>query len=1483
MGSLVKKQAERFLREKQRQKRWLAIFLCLALVVTSGTFAALRMNGRAMDIEGKVLDCRAQAHEHTEDCYDEQGDLICGQADYLVHTHSAACYDGEGNLVCQIPEREAHVHDDSCYTEEKTLICGQEEAEGHQHSQECYTQQIGEWICTQEAHEHDPLCYDGEGDLICGLEPHQHGDACYEWNEALTCGQEETPGHTHSEECYETEKTLTCGELELHEHDGPCYENGVLTCTVPELKEHVHNEECFRDADNETDDQLQGDELESEGKDPEQENGGTVSVDSADSDSGDTVSADTVSGDSVSADTMSGDSISGNSGEAEETDEPREFSYTDDQVQIDVRAARAGIVPEDAELSVKPIVQQDVEALEEDESVSENAVTEAKELNAKYEEVQKELEAAAAKDEKKELAGFLAYDISFLVDRENEETGETEKVEIEPDGSVEVSMRFADAYIPEMPKKAASEEEEVGTVSENGEKQAEDYIVDVVHMKETPNTATGEMKLDAETLDADIRTTEDAKVSEIKFDAESFSTFTINWYFFSGSDDVVESVQVKYWNAKTNLPIENIQNNSIRLEIYGQKSSINIEADISASGSLKEYYSVMSGGERYVFQEARYVKQGGEVSSGVRLSEIYYASGVSYETLEGKSGQIGAGDNIYFLYAPEGEEITGSSLPTVKTLSNSDHKIKMYMHDFEYDEDGISEILGGAWHTIGKDGWNVNIGAETQGLVDSELGDDGFPKTPGVNGRSLRQWFSSSDPEEDRVDHLFLKDRYEDDKTFYYSSFANYAYLDSAKKEFKVYDAIGTMYTNANYLTSPRCALGGNFFPYNNIVSGNMSSLPDCFDEAGNYKGFPAEEYKETMYKTQGTTNYHFGMYLETNFVQEKGGCSDFNGDGIAEPMRYEFTGDDDLWVFIDGKLVLDIGGVHDAVNGTIDFSTGEVTVGALRNGVPQTAHVEKTTLGELLKDTGKTQGNTLKDYEGYQLKIFYLERNGLNSGGGSALRMAFNLPTIGEGEVQVKKQLSNSNDKYANIPFNFKLMAAPESSDSTENVPKYDNDAGKDRYVPIKANAVNDKGETILFEDDGTFQLKPGETATFSGINKQRKFYVVETGFVKDLYDSVSVNGTNCTVVSLNGLSETGEILAQTETEIQTVGEGKRVIFTNNCSDKNSNEIHITKELSGASEGTGPFDIKVELEATDGVVRPYTDDYYLIKTDTDGAKTYYKFDDNGKVVQADPNTPGNMVPCGKAENGIVKIASGYTVVIPKLPVGTDFKISEDTSNLSEETYSKDYTLYVVPDKCDNGQITDKIASGSIKKETDAEITVTNYLNSDQGYTWQIVKRGTTKETEPLGGAVFKLTSTDNKISYTGISAAQTGVINWVPEDGKAGSPGIGIYILEETSAPANHIRSDKFWRIQINKNNITVTEVSDRNQTSGTTVLPTSSTTGTDGKTTYEYTFLNTCLYELPSTGGDGIYRYLVSGIFLMMASTLILYKNRRKEVVRK
>ena len=123
----------------------------------------------------------------------------------------------------------------------------------------------------------------------------------------------------------------------------------------------------------------------------------------------------------------------------EEEEEPQAFdeAYEDGQVIIHVEAD-PGVIPNGTELSVKKIVQQDVETLEDEDEIKE-----AEELNAKYEGIKSELELTVADDDTKEIAGFVAYDVHFLL---TDEEGETE--EIEPDGEVSVSMEFEEAYLP---------------------------------------------------------------------------------------------------------------------------------------------------------------------------------------------------------------------------------------------------------------------------------------------------------------------------------------------------------------------------------------------------------------------------------------------------------------------------------------------------------------------------------------------------------------------------------------------------------------------------------------------------------------------------------------------------------------------------------------------------------------------------------------------------------------------------------------------------------------------------------------------------------------------------------------------------------------------------------------------------------------------------------------------------------------------------
>ena len=231
---------KRIERNRKEHKRWIAMILCLSLVVSFGTFAGLRKDAIAKTYTRQVLECP----------YTAEG------AERVAHTHNADCYDESGNLVCTLPELEAHTHSDACYLESVTLVCGLEENPGHVHSDDCYTAEISQ-VCTleeSEGHQHSEDCYILErGELICDNtnEEHEHSDECFAWNEVLSCGMEAGEGsHVHSDECFQTEWVLTCGMEEgegTHSHTDACYEaERILICEEEELPVHIHDAGCFR-------------------------------------------------------------------------------------------------------------------------------------------------------------------------------------------------------------------------------------------------------------------------------------------------------------------------------------------------------------------------------------------------------------------------------------------------------------------------------------------------------------------------------------------------------------------------------------------------------------------------------------------------------------------------------------------------------------------------------------------------------------------------------------------------------------------------------------------------------------------------------------------------------------------------------------------------------------------------------------------------------------------------------------------------------------------------------------------------------------------------------------------------------------------------------------------------------------------------------------------------------------------------------------
>ena len=189
-------------------------------------------------------------HVHDPSCYDEQGRVLCGQADYVVHVHQDTCYDFEGYLVCLLPQRSQHIHTDACYdlenrhihengcytTQPGELLCELPEEEGHFHGESCYGPGENLICAAEEGHVHEGSCF-AEETLLCEQpENHFHGPSCYE--QVLQCTLPETEGHLHTESCYEQLQVLTC---QLEEYAG----DPVLVCTEPEARVHAHSRSCY--------------------------------------------------------------------------------------------------------------------------------------------------------------------------------------------------------------------------------------------------------------------------------------------------------------------------------------------------------------------------------------------------------------------------------------------------------------------------------------------------------------------------------------------------------------------------------------------------------------------------------------------------------------------------------------------------------------------------------------------------------------------------------------------------------------------------------------------------------------------------------------------------------------------------------------------------------------------------------------------------------------------------------------------------------------------------------------------------------------------------------------------------------------------------------------------------------------------------------------------------------------------------------------
>lgn len=216
----------------------------------------------------------------------------------------------------------------------------------------------------------------------------------------------------------------------------------------------------------------------------------------------------------------------------------------------------------------------------------------------------------------------------------------------------------------------------------------------------------------------------------------------------------------------------------------------------------------------------------------------------------------------------------------------------------------------------------------------------------------------------------------------------------------------------------------------------NEASHNRSYDNKTDGKGFGFFPFNQTVTGSAPQYNYGFGAKLQFDFTLTKNGQVTVGQNGETVPIQFFFSGDDDVWVYIDGELVLDVGGAHGRAAGLLEFGEnkdGKNTVtswvsdtkesGRVYTAAQNSKTVKFTNLNGTSNDCTfryKTEKpKTLKDQSTHTLTMFYMERGMWESN----MALAFNFPDSNELQVEKEVNLTNVNDKFKPLFQNQKLF----------------------------------------------------------------------------------------------------------------------------------------------------------------------------------------------------------------------------------------------------------------------------------------------------------------------------------------------------------------------------------------------------------------------------------------------------------------------------
>ena len=1069
--------------------------------------------------------------------------------------------------------------------------------------------------------------------------------------------------------------------------------------------------------------------------------------------------------------------------QTEET--PKELKYEDEQVSVVVTAVEEGAIPTGATLKVLPITLEN------------------NETKAQYEDVEKRIQEKVAEEEK-EVAGFLAYDITFVDGEGNE---------IEPNSKVKVSMNYKKAALPEDVKENGGENAEVSVLhleeDENGN------VKDVVNMSEAETT-----KVDA------LTTTEGPMVQNVEMETESFSVFTITWK--NSERGLLENTyKVKWIDHGGNRQIPTVTIHFVDENGKNISKGIGVkDKDIIVSGNgnldgidrrltlqtIGEKYNEQAKTKGFYFAEAHIDSYKGNITTNISYNPNVNTDGWLYLPSNGGwtnwNGRSPVSRNVYMVY----KKIPDKYQVVWADQGDNNHRPTVTLHFVDAKGNDISKKLNVTNRTIHIPGTgnlsgnnSLNKIGETYNnnnlnLCFTEAHIDSYAGTVATNisynlsanpaggwlyqtyGSDYIQWDQPSEKLPNERDVYLVygeKKAVEKIKTldetnpndakkikinlFNYNK--NINNTKAANEGFQFHNSEpGTAVDGANSVhpdlkyTHPNGTqkvhqeyLKKNLSKENYPVLNNGTSLKYLFDETDVRNGVTAYKdltgllYKEGTYNVYDSERYHaqlednkiavynarlspawntfsygnflpfnrlsdnmyngtnnsvpsgrgktdlwFGMNLDFKFMQPK------DGKIADEPMVFDFRGDDDVWVFIDGIKVLDIGGIHPRKAGSINFNTGVVKVEGINDTTlpelykeayiesykeshfgkqPSVKQIDKYLSGIFKKDAND-EYTTYKNFDVHDFKFFYLERGA----GASNCRIKFNMPAVNAEDIIISKEIEDYDENaYNDIEFSYELWVGDELQ---KGVP----------YTLIDADGKEESKKTD--PKTGIFKLKHGESARFSQYKEGEKYKVKEVGISSGTYDKVTIQSSG--IVDENNLNVSDNNSSAVSRDL-VVGENPSVKFLNRCAVTNIQQLIIEKKLENG-DSKDVYNMRVTVGG-----KPYRG-YYKVGDNYDAAMEAEPLEAKEGIVSLKANQVavvlGNV---SRTDNGEVK--RGF-------PSGTSFKVEE----LLAEGGSYIAPHYEIEEKtADDGKTKDGFdgigyASGKIALKTDAKVIVTNTM-----------------------------------------------------------------------------------------------------------------------------------------------------------------------------